>query len=222
MPESGEKKSVSLTNEWKAAWSDAAFRIQTVITLVLLTSTLVLFSHFLEWIEGRPGIVLNDPVLKAVPPHDFTWPIFMLIYGSLVVGLMTLSLRPRRLMLAFQSYIIMMGVRVVAMYLTPLDPPNGIIPLADPFVQFFGQGTVPTKDLFFSGHTSTLLILAFTATRNRLGALFVLSAILVAVLVVWQHVHYSVDVLVAPFVAYGSYRVARLVNKRNDSNTSTG
>jgi len=37
---------------------------------------------------------------------------------------------------------------------------------------------------------------------------------LVAVFVVWQHVHYVIDVAVAPFVAYACYRVVVLMQDR--------
>jgi hypothetical protein len=192
--------------EWKAACQSAAFRVQVLTTLPVLVGVLTLFSHFLEWVELRPGVVLHDPIVAAVEAHDFTWPIFIFIYGSLIVGLATLIAHPRRLMLALQSYILMVCIRVAAMYMTPLDPPPGIIPLADPFVQFFGSGAAPTKDLFFSGHISTLLLLSLTATKRWLKWCFALSAASVGILIVWQHVHYTIDVLVGLFVAYACYR----------------
>ncbi len=202
----------TLANEWKAAWSNAAFRVQLVITVPLLIILLSLFSHFLAWVESRSGVVLHDPIIAHTAAHEFTWPIFILIYAGLVIGLVTLSESPWRLLMALQSYVLMVCIRIVAMYITPLDPPAGIIPLADPFVQFVGSGTVPTKDLFFSGHTATLMILSFAADRRRLQAFFAIGALIVGVLIVWQHVHYAVDVLMAPFVAYASYRIVVLGN----------
>ena len=45
------------------------------------------------------------------------------------------------------------------MYSLPFNPPPEMIPLNDPFVQFFGSGKLLTKDFFFSGHTATLFLL---------------------------------------------------------------
>ncbi|MBM2841295.1 MAG: hypothetical protein HW412_1823 [Bacteroidetes bacterium] len=198
---------------WKAAWQSAAFRVQTLTTIPLLIAILILFSRFLEWVELRPGVVLPDPFIATVEPHDFTVLIFIFIYGSLIVGLGAIITHPHRLILALQSYILIVCIRVAAMYVTPLDPPPGIIPLADPLVQFFGSGKAPTKDLFFSGHTSTLLLLSLTATKRWLKWCFALSAACVGVLIVCQHVHYVVDVLVAPFVAYVSLRLATSIQR---------
>jgi hypothetical protein len=214
MPETGKRESSSLVRVWKAAWTSAAFRIHVLITGLLLVVVLSLFSRFLEWVEVRPGVILQDPILAAVAPLDFTWPIFLLIYAGIVFGIVTLSEHPPQLIMAMQSYTLMVCCRFAVMYVVPLDPPAGSIPLADPFVQAFGSGRVLTRDLFFSGHTSTLLLLSFTAMDRRLKAFFALCAIVVGVLIVWQHVHYTVDVLVAPFVAYASYRIVKLFHGR--------
>jgi hypothetical protein len=205
-----EARSSGVADAWKAAWSSAAFRVQVAVTVPVLIVVLSLFSRFLEWVEVRSGSILQDPIIAFTTPHQFTWPIFILIYVGLIVGLVTLSTRPRQLIVAFQAYTLMVCIRFVSMYLTPFDPPAGIIPLADPFVQFFGSGSVPTKDLFFSGHTATLLLLSFTAERDRTKLLFAACAAVVGVLIVWQHVHYAIDVVMAPFVAYTSYRIAIL------------
>lgn len=210
----GTPDSRDVLSTWKAAWQHAAFRVQIVVTVPVLILLLALFSRFLEWVEQRPGAILQDPVVASLPAYDFTWPIFIIIYAGLVVGLVTLSSHPANLLTALQSYSLMVCVRLVMMFTAPLDPPGGIIPLADPFVQFFGSGQVPTRDLFFSGHTSTLLLLSFTATRYTLKAFFVMCALVVGILIVWQHVHYAMDVLVAPFIAYTCYRIVILFHSR--------
>lgn len=199
---------------WKEAWRNASFRYHLLATVPSLVLVLFLFSRFLGWVETRTGVILADPIVAALPVVDFTWPIFIIIYAGLIYGLVTLGSHPVRLVLAIQSYLLLVCIRFVAMFLTPLDPPEGIIPLADPFVQFFGSGQVPTKDLFFSGHTSTLLLLALASPGRLPKTILVLCGVTVGVLIVWQHVHYAIDVLVAPLVAYASYRAAHLFHHR--------
>ena len=103
------------------------------------------------------------------------------------------------------------------LFVVPLNPPTGLIPLADPFVQFFGSGRVPTRDLFFSGHVSTLFLLSLCARNKVLKLLFLALTLTVAVVVLWQHVHYTIDVMVAPFVAYASYRMVTLAHDQLSS-----
>ncbi len=213
-------KSASIVNSpvyaaWQEALTDRSFRRQLIWTLVLLVGTLAGLSHFLEFVEGRPGFIVGDPVLQRIPPIDLTWFTFALIYLGLIVGFATLGRSPRVLLIALQGYILMVAARVAMMYALPLDPPAGLIPLNDPLVQFFGSGKPPTKDLFFSGHTSTLFLLYLTAQTKRLKALFLFCTISVGIAVILQHVHYAVDVLVAPFVSYGVLRLVQRLHRRS-------
>ncbi len=177
---------------------------------------LTTLATFLQWVEVRAGVVVPDPVLALFPPTDLTWFIFGLIYGALITALVFLARDPDRLLLACQSYSLMIVFRIVAMYLLPLDPPAQTIPLQDPFVQLFGSGNVLMKDLFFSGHTSTLFLLFLTAGTRTRKTVYLCCTIAVASLIVIHHSHYTIDVYVAPFVAYTSYRIAVLFNAHAD------
>ncbi|MDH3251922.1 MAG: sphingomyelin synthase family protein, partial [Ignavibacteria bacterium] len=103
------------------------------------------------------------------------------------------------------------GIRMCAMYVLPLDPPEGMIILRDPVVEVFGPGAVLTRDLFFSGHTGTLFILFLTARMTALRLLFGIATLTVAVLLLWQHVHYTVDVLAAPFFTLPAFLLAQRI-----------
>jgi membrane-associated phospholipid phosphatase len=94
------------------------------------------------------------------------------------------------------------------MYSIPLDPPPEMISLKDPFVELFGTGNTLDRDLFFSGHTSTMFMLFLLAYKPIYKKLFLTGIILVGASVILQHAHYTIDVLVAPFVAYASFRIA--------------
>jgi membrane-associated phospholipid phosphatase len=83
-----------------------------------------------------------------------------------------------------------------------------MISLKDPFVELFGTGNTLDRDLFFSGHTSTMFMLFLLAYKPLFKKLFLIGVILVGASVILQHAHYTIDVLVAPFVAYASYRIA--------------
>ena len=99
------------------------------------------------------------------------------------------------------------------MYLIPLDPPENIISLNDPFVQYFSSSEILTKDLFFSGHTSTIFMLYLVSTKKILKRIFLFCTVLVALFVLLQHVHYSVDVFAAPFFTFTAYKLAWSITK---------
>jgi hypothetical protein len=173
-------------------------------------------AQFLLWVERRPGAVVPDPLLATFPPTDMTWVIFTLVYLGIVMAVIAFSLDPDRLALALQAYALCIVFRIMAMYLLPLEPPIVTIPLRDPFVETFGSGQLLMKDLFFSGHTSVLFILFLTASRGWLKWTFLVFTLAAATAIIIHHTHYTVDVFVAPFVAYAAYRIALIVNKRFD------
>ncbi len=61
----------------------------------------------------------------------------------------------------------MVVVRIVQCIASFRAAANMII-LNDPLVEFFGTGQTLTKDLFFSGHTATLLILFLVSEKKIL------------------------------------------------------
>ncbi len=200
--------------KWHEFFKDKRLRIEFLITIILLGITLFTLAHFLDAVELRQGVVLPDPLLRLFKPVNLTWLTFGLIYLSLILALFLLAKNPTRLMFAIQVYILFIIVRILAMYLVPLNPPEYMIRLNDPFVQFFGTGKLLTKDLFFSGHTATLFIL-FLVTQNKHFKYFFLAAtVVVGIAVLIQHVHYSIDVFAAPFFTYACYRLVLGYNLR--------
>ncbi len=196
---------------WKEFLKVKRNQVEFIITLLLLSIILTALTNFLNFIEARHGVVLPDPVLNFFNPTDLTWLTFALIYISIVVGIATLAKDPTRLLFTIQLYILMVAVRILAMYLLPLDPPAKIIVLKDPLVEFFGTGQTLTKDLFFSGHTATLFILFLTSEKKTIKQIFLISTILVAFFVLLQHVHYTIDVVAAPFFTYACYKLLKKI-----------
>lgn len=199
---------------WKNTFAVKSFRNRFVISIIFLAVVLFSLTNFLQFVELREGIKINDPVLKLFSPIDLTWLTFILIYGALIVAVFYLAKHPDFLLTAIQTYTIMVVFRICAMYLMPLDAPESLIPLVDPFVEFFGGGNTLENDLFFSGHTATLFILFLTAQNKKIKKIFLFATILVAAAVILQHVHYTIDVFIAPFVSFTSYKLTFWINKK--------
>jgi membrane-associated phospholipid phosphatase len=197
---------------WKEFLEVKKNKIDLAITLLWLITILVTLTNFLNFVEKRQGVVLPDPILSLFNPINLTWIIFALIYISIIIGVATLFKDPKRLIFTLQLYTLMVTVRIIAMYLVPLDPPLKMITLNDPFVQFFGTGQTLTKDLFFSGHTATLFILFLVSENRKFKLVFLITTIAIAVLVLLQHVHYSIDVFAAIFFTYACYKLLIKIN----------
>ncbi|WP_167852112.1 phosphatase PAP2-related protein [Hymenobacter elongatus] len=200
---------------WPQLWRQPAFRWRLGGILGGLLALGAVIPRFFAFIEARPGVVLPDPVLAWLPVYEVSGPTFGVIYLSIVVALVHLLPRPARLLRALWAYGLLHLFRLFTLWLTPLEPPLGMTLLHDPLVDrfFYASATPITKDLFFSAHTATVLILAMAVGSRALRWGLLLSAALTGLLVMVQHVHYSYDVAAAPLFAGLSFwlagRVAR-------------
>ncbi len=203
-----------IKDAWRQALKDRGFFWEAVLTLAFLASTLTVYPNLLNGVEKRQGVRLADPVLELFEPVDATVVTFVVLYVSLAVAVWFLLSEPKQLMIAFQAYVVLSAFRFAAILLVPLDPPDSIIALKDPFTEYFGANEALTKDLFFSGHTSLAYLYFLTARMRWLRKVFLACTVLIGCCVLIQHVHYTIDVLVAPFVTYGSLAMVRHLQRR--------
>lgn len=201
-------------HNWQTELRKNKFRIELVVTILLLIIILHLLSRFLVFVEGREGVVLSDPLLPLFTAVDLTWFSFSLIYFSIFTAIIVLIPVPHQIMFAVQSYIVMVVIRIIIMYLTPLDPPPGMIPLNDPVVEILGTGQLLTRDLFFSGHTATLFLFYLLSEKKTFRYFFLFCSILVGFSVILQKVHYTIDVLASPFFAYIAFRITSKLREK--------
>ncbi len=201
------KRQHGAQQRWYHHWKDRQLLSELLLSVIALAGGLMIYSSYLIYNESRPGSTLADPLLEILPMMDVSIPIFGIIYGAILLGIYSLLGSPRSLLLALQSYTALILIRIVALYLTPLAPPPEMIPLYDPMAGF-GPGDILHRDLFFSGHTSTLFLLFLIARTRPIRWIFLACTAAVGMLVLVQHCHYSIDVLAAPFFAYGCYRLA--------------
>lgn len=194
-------------NNWNKAWELRSFKIQAAVTFLVLFCVAFFINRFFAYIQLRPGYQITDPLLDHIPPHNVSVYIFVLIYGALLLGLVYISQFPFILLKVAQAYCLVVMFRICTIFLIPLEPARLIIPLSDPLIdRFFYNNIVITKDLFFSGHVATLFLFVLAVPNPLLKCFFLIVTILVAVLILIQHVHYTIDILAAPLFSWISYK----------------
>jgi hypothetical protein len=214
---------MSLTSiSWREAWAQLAFRWRLVLVLGLLLTLAAMLPRFFAWVQARPGWVLYDPVLTWLPAHDVSVAAFAVIYLGIGLGVLTLAPRPLRLLRTLWAYMLLHMLRCLMLVLLPLEPPAGLLVLHDPLVdRFFYAAPAPiTKDLFFSGHTATLLLLALALPPGWQQRVLALGTVLIGSLVLIQHAHYTYDVLAAFPLTLLAYWLAGQVCRYPGSETS--
>lgn len=194
---------------WRQAWAAPTFRTAFLGAVVAGTALVAVLPRFFAWIGARPGGRLHDPLLDRFGPMDVSGLTFGVLYAVLAVAIISAARHPWRLLQGLYAYLLMVLLRMAAMASFTLEPPDGIIPLVDPVTQLFYPGAAPfLKDLFFSGHTATLVLMALLVPPGRVRWLAALGAATVALLVLAQHVHWTVDVVAAVPAAWAAWWAA--------------
>ncbi len=200
---------------WREALRDRRFLVSLGLACLTLL-VLVPFApyYFSEIIGPKPGMVLNDWVLNHLRPTDWSLTIFVLIYSFLAITLLLHFNNPQIMLVGLITYSGVTWLRMLSIYLFTLEAPPGMIYLADPFLFMvvYPQRNF-AKDLFFSGHVSTMTVLMLIEPIQKLKRLKVVAGVAVGLLLLIQHVHYSIDVFFAPFFTYLIYRLVMQFKK---------
>ena len=146
---------------------------------------------------------ISDPFHPQWTAIDFSIPLFILVYGSLLLGVMHVMTKPNLALEFLQTMTFVYLFRIFSLYIAPLETPQDAIFLNDPFSKPL------ERDLFFSGHTATTSLMLFTTRTSHLRwkFFFFVTTVLTALMVIIQKTHYVLDVSIAPFIGYGFHRL---------------
>ncbi|CAN5192583.1 hypothetical protein BH09BAC1_BH09BAC1_27570 [soil metagenome] len=212
----------SIRGNWAAALEHRRFSIALVITLTISGIIMCFLPYYFSYIQARPGLFINDPILALFVPVDVSVYIFALLYISVVMCIGYVAYFPKYFLKAAWGYSILTCLRMIVMLFVPLEAPPEMIFLLDPILNIFIYQEISiTKDLFFSGHTATMFILACGVPNKTLKTLFLLGGVVMASLLLMQHIHYTIDILVAPFFAYVSWKLAERIEHKVFGSIST-
>jgi hypothetical protein len=205
----------SIEKNWTAAWQDSRFRWQLIIAIGVFALFPWKADEYFQWIQQRDGIDMRDILLENLPAYNVSIPIFAIIYLSVIYLLLRIIRRPKDFLWFAWAFNLETILRFICIYGVALNPPIGLVELHDPIAELFiyGENIAITKDLFFSGHTATMVFVChFLPTRNERWIAIALTIVLITLLLI-QHIHYSLDVLAAPFATGLAIRLAKyLIN----------
>ena len=183
--------------------------------------------------ELKPGVPLPDLLLAHIPYVDWVarwnYVFWILCYVPpalwicwkdrrlfirLVLTDGAISLL-RGLMIPLTGIGPVLGPDVNALHPFALGP--ALLAILNPFQAVWGNaaGVYLTKDLFFSGHiATTFLLYLFSRRFGKASRVFLGLNLATLAVVLFAHLHYSIDIIGAYFITYGVYRAsARLATR---------
>ncbi len=205
----------SIQDLFKPAW-----RFSLAGALILLAGAYVA-EHFANLYElsysARPtSTYVGDLLLDNLPIVNLNVIIIEGAFLAIVLGTLYVFLRPRYVLFTLKALALFVVVRALFVSLTHvgiypgnIDPGLGLFDGIYTYLNF-------QTGFFFSGHTGLPLLLAFIFWEDvpaRVGFLALSAVFAVAVLL--AHIHYSIDVFAAPFMAYGIFTMAKALFPRD-------
>ena len=187
--------------EWNSALSDRSFLLKLLITPGFFLVYSAITQKLGNYVEMRKGILLNDKILEIIPSFDFSLSIFILLYSSLTIVILTHLHKPKVILRIIEMHFLVAVVRQICILCVALEPPIGIIVLRDVFLEntVYPRNSPLTKDLFFSGHVASIWLYSLCSESKMIKYYFGLAAILMSFMILSMRVHYSYDVYGAFF-----------------------
>jgi len=205
-----------LAREGPQGWTGELLACKRLIALSLAFVMIGLAFDYAcgMYVHTKTGVKAPDLILDLFSPIDVS---FLFIYGyvSLIVGMFVYPALFRMRMIhvvAFQFSLLLI-IRSLFMIFTHLETPAGAISVNYPW---FFRSLYFENDMFFSGHTAMPFLGFYLFRRSWLRWVFLAGSIVMGIVVLAMHVHYSIDVLAAFFMTYGSYRIGHAILLRMD------
>jgi hypothetical protein len=196
---------------WPAYWRSHKFRKILIYGLASIAIILSIFPFFFQAIEKRQGYQINDWILNFLPAGDVSAAIFFFIWTTTLITLVRSVQDPMIFLTFLWSYILLCLSRMITITIVPLEPPNNLYPIIDAMANAFYGPHFITRDLFFSGHTATVFLMGLCLKKKYDKLVAFIATCFVGVLLLVQHVHYTIDVVVAPFLTWLIFRVAKKI-----------
>lgn len=161
--------------------------------------------------EGRTDLVLiPDPLLEWMPFRDTSWPVNLIQHGAHLCFAYAYLFDPVvnrdlfHLTLTFYFFI-----RSFFLFICPLRVHPHVFILRDPIQKLIlgMEGDPFVQDLVVSGHVSICWIMGLNGPDSWRHWYYTASLV-IALLMMMSKVHYTIDLAIAPFVAWGCYTLA--------------
>lgn len=195
-------RTTALVREYKKLLTNKFFLLSSFFGYALL--------EFAYWFTKESAIIATH--MASNPVGDVVHNNIPRINTSIVHGELSFVLFDLRypIMLIFLRYFpfatkalaLIILLRAVVINFTHLGVPDGAIPIV--------SGITFGGDLFFSGHVANVTMLALVFWHVKpLRYFFMLAATVFGISAVLGRYHYTIDVVAAPFFAYGVFVFAK-------------
>ena len=190
-----------------------AHRRSLLGAFVLLAAAYIV-EHFANvyafaYSERPTSTHVGDIFLDNIPAVDLTFIIIEVALVSIILSVLYVLSKPRYVLFSLKAVALFIIIRALFISLTHVGVyPDQIVPGLGFFDNIYTYLNFQLG-FFFSGHTALPFLMALIFWNKPLPRfIFIALSFVFGVAVLLTHTHYSIDVLAAPFMAYGIFKIA--------------
>lgn len=206
-----------MAESYKKHFSDKNFHIAFWSGLGLLFLSLVAQFFVNDYVTKAMSESVTDIILSNTRVYNvggiFAWATVALVLIGVIICARHINYVP----FVAKSIALFTLIRSVFVSLTHISPfPTRAVINTAFFHREAFNGILTGNDLFFSGHTGVPFLLALIFWDNKpLRIIFLCFSILLAIVVLLGHLHYSIDVLSAYFITFSIFEICKVFFKKD-------
>ncbi|MDP2642664.1 MAG: phosphatase PAP2-related protein [Candidatus Peregrinibacteria bacterium] len=209
-----KKLKIEVVENWRDALSNKYYFLSLIGGVLFFIFGLYL-NNISSVYNDSAGAYLSvgDFILNRIETYNleffYAWGMYLTI---VLIVIFSFLFKPTKGPFIFKTFGLLYVVRAFFILLTHVGPPVGFF-----YDQSIPGAMVASKflfrnDLFFSGHVAVPFIafLIFKGTKFRW--FFFVMAVLMTITVLFMHIHYSIDVFAAYFIAHSVYVFSDMIS----------
>ena len=187
----------SKQSQWREILSSNKKIALFVVGIAALLSSFAVNNTVSTYVDYAQGQAVGDLILDNIPIYDlnfiFFWAVLLFWAGNIIYRLIF----PKEFPFILVSMSVFVMVRCFFIALTHLGPPETLLVVPDELSYYSFNA-----DLFFSAHVGTPFFYALLTNVKSVKWTAVLYSIIMVVIVLMSHGHYSIDIFASFFIAH--------------------
>ena len=187
----------SKQSQWREIFSSNKKTALFVVGIAALLSAFAVNNKVSTYVDHVQGAAVGDLILDNIPIYDlnfiFFWAVLLFWAGNIIYRLIF----PKEFPFILVSMSLFVMVRCFFIALTHLGPPETLLVVPEELSYYSFNA-----DLFFSAHVGTPFFYALLTSVKRVKWIAIIYSIIMVVIVLMSHGHYSIDIFASFFIAH--------------------